>query len=128
MNITGGYIYAYSSKNDALDSNGNFTLSGGYVFAVSTAGSWNALYNGSSYIAAFKAPSGVSSVIVSAPSLKSGYKGVSVSGTTYCNGIWATGGISGGSSVSLGNYSGGNTGGGPGHGGGPGGPGGGWGW
>lgn len=93
-----------------------------------TAGSWNALYNGSSYIAAFKVPSGISSVVVSAPSLKSGYKGVSVSGTTYCNGIWATSGISGGSSVSLGNYSGGNTGGGPGHGGGPGGPGGGWGW
>ena len=79
-----------------------------------TAGSWNSLYNGSSNIAAFKAPSGVSSVVVSAPSLKSGYKGVSVSSTTYCNGIWATSGISGGSSVSLSNYSGGSNQGGPG--------------
>ena len=90
-----------------------------------TAGSWNALHNGSSYIAAFKAPSGVSSVVVSAPSLKSGYKGVSVGNTTYCNGIWATSSISGGSSVNLSSYSGGggNAGGGgnPGGGGGPGG-------
>ena len=50
------------------------------------------------------------------------YKGVSVSGDAKCNGVWATDGISGGSSVSLSNYTGGN--GGPG-GGGPGGPGGG---
>ena len=75
-----------------------------------TAGSWNALYSGSSYIAAFKAPGGVSSVVVSAPSLKSGYKGVSVGGTTYCYGIWATESISGGTSVSLSSYS--NSGGG----------------
>lgn len=90
-----------------------------------TAGSWNALHNGNSYIAAFKAPSGISSVLVSAPSLKSGYRGVSVGSTTYCNGIWATSSISGGSSVNLSSYSGGggNTGGGgnPGGGGGPGG-------
>lgn len=86
-----------------------------------TAGSWNALHNGSSYIAAFKAPSGVSSVVVSAPSLKSGYKGVSVGSTTYCNGIWATSSISGGTSVSLSSYSGGGGGGNPGGGGGPGG-------
>ncbi|MBR0223132.1 MAG: hypothetical protein IJL93_02540, partial [Bacteroidales bacterium] len=75
-----------------------------------TAGSWNALHNGSSYIAAFKAPSGCTSVVVSAPSLSKGYKGVSVGSTTYCNGIWATSGISGGSSVSLSTYSGGNSG------------------
>lgn len=88
-----------------------------------TAGSWNALHNGSSYIAAFKVPSGISSVVVSAPSLKTGYKGVSVGSTTYCNGVWATQSISGGSSVTPSSYSGGNSG--PG-GGGPGG--GGWHW
>ena len=82
---------------------------------ICTAGSWNSLYNGSSNIAAFKAPSGVSTVVVSAPSLKSGYKGVSVGSTTYCNGIWATSSISGGTSVSLSSYTGG---GGPGGGGG----------
>ena len=42
-----------------------------------------------------------------------------VSGSTYCNGVWATDGISGGTSVTLGTYSGGSQGGGPG--GGPGG-------
>ena len=82
-----------------------------------TAGSWNALYNGKSFIAAFKAPSNISSFIVSAPSLASGFKGVSVNGEGKCNGVWAVDGISGGSSVSLSNYTGGN--------GGPGGPGGG---
>ena len=83
-----------------------------------TAGSWNALHNGQSFIAAFKAPSNISSVLVSAPSLANGYKGVSVSGEAKCNGVWATNGISGGSSVTLSNNTGGN--GGPG-GGGPGG-------
>ena len=88
------------------------------VYSMSaTAGSWNALYNGSSFIAAFKAPSGLSSFAVSAPSLSGGYKGVSVGSTTYCNGIWATSGISGGTSVSLSTYSGGSQGGGPGGGG-----------
>ena len=76
-----------------------------------SAGSWNALHDGSSYTAAFKAPSGVSSVVVSAPSLKNGYKGVSVGETTYCNGVWATSSISGGTSVSLSAYSGGGGGG-----------------
>ena len=165
-----GGMPAPQQMGDAMDANGNLTLSGGYVFAVTTAGnpevaidanteggyklyinsgatvvaygglennysasqtvysmsgtagSWNALYNGSSFIAAFKAPSGLSSFAVSAPSLSSGYKGVSVGSTTYCNGIWATSGISGGTSVSLSSYSGGgNQGGGPGGGGGHGG-------
>ena len=95
------------------------------VYAMNgTAGAWNALYNGQSYIAAFKAPAGISSFIVSAPSLSSGYKGVSVSGESQCNGVWAVSGISGGSAVTLSNYSGGNGGpgwGGPGGGGRPGG-------
>lgn len=112
--ITGGTVVAYGGLESGYSSSNTvYTLSG-------TANAWNALYNGSSFIAAFKAPSGLSSFAVCAPSLKSGYKGVSVSGTTYCNGIWATSGISGGTSVTLSSYSGGNQGGGPG-GGGPGG-------
>ena len=51
--------------------------------------------------AAFKAPSGLSNFAVSAPGLSGGYQGVSVGSITYCNGAWATDGISGGSSVSL---------------------------
>ena len=88
------------------------------VYSMSgTAGAWNALYNGKTFIAAFKVPSNISSFIVSAPSLTGGYKGVNVSGGSQCNGVWATDGISGGSSVSLSKYTGG------------GGPGGGhWGW
>ena len=86
------------------------------VYSMSgTAGAWNALYNGKSFIAAFKAPSNIATVIVTAPSLTSGYKGVSVSGDSKCGGIWATTGISGGSSVTLSNYTGGGgPGGGPG--------------
>ena len=75
-------------------------------------------FYGKSFIAAFKAPSNVSSFIVSAPSLSSGYKSVSVSGNGKCNGVWATSGISGGTSVSLTNYTGGNGGPGGGQGGG----------
>ena len=151
LTLSGGYVFAVTTAGSpevALDANteGGYKLyinsgatvvaygglESGYsssqtVYTMSgTAGSWNALYNGSSFIAAFKAPSGLSSFTVSAPSLSKGYKGVSVGSTTYCNGIWATSGISGGTSVSLSNYSGGS--GGPG-GGGPGGGGhGGWGW
>jgi len=142
MKLNGGYVYAITTKGSpevALDANteGGYNLyinsgvtlvaygglENGYsasqnIYSMSgTANAWNALYNGSSFIAAFKAPSGLSSFAVSAPSLSSGYKGVSVSGTTYCNGVWAKDGISGGSSVSLSSYSGGS---GPG-GGGPGG-------
>lgn len=113
---TGVVMVAYPSIESGAKMNQScYTMS-------CTAGSWNSLYNGSSNIAAFKAPSGVSTVVVSAPSLKSGYKGVSVGSTTYCNGIWATSSISGGTSVSLSSYTGG---GGPGGGGRPGGGGGG---
>ena len=150
MKISGGYVFAVTTKGSpevALDANteGGYKLyiysgatvvaygglESGYsasqtVYSMSgTANAWNALWNGSSFIAAFKAPSGISSFAVSAPSLSSGYKGVSVGSTTYCNGVWATSGISGGTSVSLSSYSGGgNQGGGPGGGG----PGGGRGW
>ena len=57
--------------------------------ATCTRNAWNGLYNGSSYIAAFKALS-FTSVSVSAPSYSSLKTGVSVSGDTYCNGYWAT--------------------------------------
>jgi hypothetical protein len=142
-NLNGGYVMAVCTKGNpevAIDANteGGKTLyindgatlvaygglERGYsasqsVYSMSgTAGSWNALHNGSSFIAAFKAPSGLSSFAVSAPSLSKGYKGVSVSGEARCNGVWAAEGISGGSSVTLNSYSGG-SGGGPG--GGPGG-------
>ena len=145
MKLNGGYVFAVTTKGSpevAIDANteGGYKLyinSGATVVAYGglengysasqtvysmgcTAGSWNALSDGSGYTAAFKAPSGVSTVAVSAPNLKSAYKGVSVSGTTLCNGIWATSGISGGSTSSLSTYSGGM-------GGGMGGPGGGWG-
>lgn len=145
LKISGGYVFAVTTKGSpevAIDANTESGyklyinsgatvvayggLESGYsasqsVYSMScTAGSWNALYAGSSYLAAFKAPSGVSSVAVSAPSLSKGYKGVSVGSTTYANGIWATSGITGGSAVSLSSYSGGGGSGG-GNGGGPGG-------
>ena len=143
MKLSGGYVFAVTTKGApevALDANTESGyklyinsgatvvayggLENGYsasqtIYSMSaTAGSWNALYAGSKYLCAFKAPSGLSSFAVSAPSLSSGYKGVSVSGTSYCNGIWATSGISGGSAVSLSQYSGGGGGGRPGGGGG----------
>ena len=105
----GGLERGYSTTQDV------------YTMSVS-AGSWNALHDGQKFIAAFNAPAGISTYIVSAPSLSSGYKGVSISGEGKCNGAWATDGISGGTSVALSAYngsSGGNFGGGPG--GGPGG-------
>ena len=150
MKLSGGYVFAITTKGSpevALDANteGGYKLyinSGATVVAYGglesgysasqtvysmncTAGGWNALHDGSSYIAAFKAPSGVSSVAVSAPSLSKGYTGVSVGSTTYAGGTWATSGISGGTAVSLSSYNGGgNHGGGPGGGGNGGGPGG----
>ena len=147
MKLSGGYVFAVTTRGApevALDANteGGYKLyinsgatlvvygglESGYsasqsVYSMScSAGNWNGLWNGSAFIAAFKAPSGVSTVAVSAPSLSQGYTGVSV-GETTCNGVWAADGISGGTAVSLGTYSGGQ--GGPGGGGFPGGPGGG---
>ena len=147
-NLNGGYVMAICTRGTpevAIDANSEEGkklyinagatvvayggLESGYsasqsVYSMSgTAGSWNALHDGKSFIAAFKCPSNISSFIVSAPSLASGYKGVSVSGEAKCGGVWAKDGISGGTSVSLSNYTGGGSG--PG-GGGPGGPGGGW--
>ena len=137
MKISGGYVFGITTKGSpevALDANteGGYKLyiysgatvvaygglESGYsssntVYTLSgTANAWNALYSSSSYIAAFKAPSGISSFAVTAPSLSKGYKSVSVGSTTYCNGVWATSGISGGTAVSLSSYSGGGQGGG----------------
>ena len=146
LKISGGYVIAVTTKGSpevALDANTEegyrlYIYSGATVVAYGglergysasqtvksmscTAGKWNALYGGNAYLCAFKVPSGVSSVAVSAPSMSYGYSNVSVSGTTYANDTWAVSGISGGSQVSLGNYSG-NDGGGGGT------PGGGGGW
>ncbi|MBP5484088.1 MAG: hypothetical protein J6X99_07520, partial [Bacteroidales bacterium] len=148
--LSGGYVFAITTRGApevAIDANTEERyklyiengatviayggLESGYsasqtVYSMSaSAGAWNALYDGSSFIAAFKAPPGLSNFAVSAPSLGKGYTGVSVSGDTFCNGSLAGSGISGGSAVDLGTYS--NQGGGPGGGGGggwPGGPGG----
>ena len=148
MKLSGGYVFAVTTKGSpevALDANteGGYKLyinsgatvvaygglESGYsasqtVYSMScSAGNWNALHNGSSYIAAFKAPSGISSMAVSAPSLSKGYTGVTVSDSA-CNGTWASSGISGGTETSLTTYSGGNNGGNNGGGPGGGGPGG----
>ena len=102
--ITGGVVVAYGGLESGYSASQS-------VYSMScSAGNWNALHNGSAYIAAFKAPSGVSSVAVSAPSLSKGYTGVSVGGTPLCNGTWASSSISGGSAVSLSTYSGGGAG------------------
>ena len=138
MKLSGGYVFAVCTKGTpevALDANTEARyklyinsgatvvayggLESGYsasqsVYSMSCkAGNWNALYDGSAFIAAFKAPSGISSVAVSGPSLSKGYTGVSVE-SERCNGIWASDGISGGDAVTLSTYSGGNQGGGPG--------------
>ena len=143
MKLNGGYVFAVTTKGQpevALDANteGGYKLyinSGATVVAYGglengysssqtintascTAGSWNALYDSKDYVVAFKAPSGVSSVAVTGPTFRSFYKGVSVSGETLCNGIWAKSGISGGTVTNLSTYSGGmgGMGGGPGRG------------
>ncbi|MCR5571274.1 MAG: carbohydrate-binding domain-containing protein [Bacteroidales bacterium] len=137
LKISGGYVFAMTTKGTpevALDANTEsgyklYIYSGATVVAYGglessysasqsvysmscSAGNWNALHNGGSYIAAFKAPSGCSSIAVSAPSLSKGYTGVSVGGSTCCNGIWATSDISGGTAVTLSSYSGNQPGGG----------------
>lgn len=151
MKIYGGYVMAICSKGTpevALDANteGGYKLyiykgatvvaygglEGGYsseqtVYTMSATTGWNALWDGSDYIAAFKCPANVASFAVTAPSLATTcYKGVSISGATtasdsgsgnsngnasasngiLCNGCWATSGISGGTSVTLTTYSG----------------------
>ncbi|MBR4826603.1 MAG: carbohydrate-binding domain-containing protein, partial [Bacteroidales bacterium] len=129
LKISGGYVLAITTNGSpevALDANTEegyklYIYSGatvvaygglesGYsasqsVYSMScSAGKWNALYGNGGYLCAFKVPSGISSVAVSAPSVSAGYTNVSVSASTFAEGTWAISGISGGSQVSLGNY------------------------
>jgi hypothetical protein len=144
LKLNGGYLYAISTAGGAevavdanteggyklyINSGATLVAYGGlergysasqsvYTFGA-TANAWNGLYDGSKIVAAFKAPSNISSFVVSAPSLSAGYKGVTVApGSELCSGVWATDGIGGGTSTSLSEYTGG---GGSGPGGGPGG-------
>lgn len=132
LKLNGGYLYAISTAGGAevavdanteggyklyINSGATLVAYGGlergysasqsvYTFSA-TANAWNGLYDGSKMVAAFKAPSNISSFVVSAPSLSAGYKGVTVaSGSELCSGVWATDGISGGTSTSLSTYSG----------------------
>jgi len=148
--IKGGLIYAVgaSSPEVAIDANTEgqkkLYVQGGTIIAIGglesgasltqtcyKASSWSkniwyALTVGSN-VYAFKTPSsGGSNLIVSGASTPTLKSGVTANGTTIFDGVGffpAT--VSGGSSVSLSSYSGGNSGGGPG-GGGPGGGPGGW--
>ena len=95
---------SFPTLSNTYSVNVTYTSSQSVYNMSGTAGAWNALHNGQSFIAAFKAPSRISSFIVSAPSLTSGYKGVNVSGYGQCDGVWATEGISGGTSVTLSKY------------------------
>lgn len=107
---SGATVVAYGGLESGYSaSQGVYSMNG-------TAGAWNALHDGKSFVVAFKAPSHISSVAVSAPSLSVGYSGVAVSGETKCGGVWATDGITGGTSVTLSSYTGGTggPGGGPG--------------
>ena len=124
--ITGGTIIAVGGLESGA------SISGGTCKYTSswTSNSWYALYNGSDLALAFKTPTQSSSggnqggpggqpgggssqqlvvYTTSTPSLKSG---VTVSGgTEYFNGMVNVGGnVTGGSSVTLNNYSGGNSG------------------
>ncbi|MBR4775916.1 MAG: carbohydrate-binding domain-containing protein [Bacteroidales bacterium] len=137
MVLSGGYVLAICTKGSpelGLDANSEehykvYIKSGATVVSYGgiesgfsaeqsvysfsgTGNAWNALYGSGGYLCAFKSPSsGVSSFAVSAPGLSSGYKSVSVGGETFCGGAWAVGNISGGTSVTLGDYSGGGSGG-----------------
>ena len=126
-NTEGGYkLYIY--KGATVVAYGG--LESGYsseqtVYSMSASSGWNALWNGSEFIAAFKCPANVTSFAVCAPSLSTTcYKGVSVVSDTFCEGCWAVDGISGGTEVTLDTYSGGGNN--PGGGFGPGGGGPGW--
>ena len=139
FNISGGVVYAIGTSQPevAIDANteGGYklTISGGIVFAcgplesgstftqscysassIST-NSWYSLTNGSETYC-FKTPSSlnVSTLVVSASSQPTVKSGVTVSsGTSILNGMGYYGAtVSGGSSVSISSYSGGNSGGG----------------
>ena len=149
MYIKGGVVYAIGSSSPevALDANTEggkkLYVQGGTIVAIGglesgaslsqscySASSWSkntwyALTVGSD-VFAFKTPSsGGSGLVVSGASTPTLKSGVTASGTAIFNGMgYYPASVSGGSSVSLSSYSGGNSGGGPGgggHGPGPGG-------
>lgn len=147
--IKGGVVYAIGSSSPevAIDANTEggkqLYVQGGTIVAIGglengaslsqscySASSWSkntwyALTVGSD-VFAFKTPSsGGSGLVVSGASTPTLKSGVSASGTAIFNGMgYYPASVSGGSSVSLSSYSGGNSGGGPGGGGGGHGPGG----
>jgi hypothetical protein len=123
--ITGGNVVAIGGlENGTSISNGTASQTSSY-----SKGTWYALYNGSNSLAvAFKVPSNNSmgtSMVVYTTGTTSLLSGVTGSGTSFWNG-YGYSNCSGGSSVTLSTYTGGN--GGPGGGGGPVGPGGGGRW
>lgn len=149
MYIKGGLVYAICAGGAevAMDANteegktlyiqgGTFVTVGGLERGASLSQScysasswskntWYALTVGSD-VFAFKTPSsGGSGMVVSGASTPTLKSGVTASGTAIFNGMgYYPASVSGGSSVSLSSYSGGNSGGGPGGGGGGHGPGG----
>ena len=149
MYIKGGVVYAIGSSSPevALDANTEggkkLYVQGGTIVAIggleSGASLSQSCYSASSWskntwyaltvendVFAFKTPSsGGSGLVVSGASTPTLKSGVTASGTAIFNGMgYYPASVSGGSSVSLSSYSGGNSGGGPGgggHGPGPGG-------
>ena len=115
--VTGGTIVAIGG----LESGASLTQSC-YSSSSWNKSTWYALYNSGNLALAFKTPaSGGTTLVVSTSGTTTLKSGVTVSGgTSVFNGMGNTDGtVSGGSSVTLSNYTGGN--GGPGGGGGPGG-------
>ena len=129
LKINGGHVYAITTKGSpevALDANteggyklyiykgatvvayggleSNYQSTSTFYSMSASSNSWNAIKNTSgSVIAAFKAPSNLSSFAVTGRDIStSALKGVSVNGSK-CNGTWATS-ASGGSSVTLTTY------------------------
>ena len=43
LTVNGGYIYCYSTGNDAMDSNGNFYVKGGLIYAIGAGGAEKSL-------------------------------------------------------------------------------------
>lgn len=149
MYIKGGVVYAICAGGAevALDANTEGSkklyVQGGTIVAIGglesgaslsqscysasswSSNTWYALTVGSD-VFAFKTPSsGGSGLVVSGASTPTLKSGVTASGTAIFNGMgYYPASVSGGSSVSLSSYSGGNSGGGPGGGGGGHGPGG----
>ena len=62
---------------------------------------WNALYGEDGYLWAFNIPHSFQSVLVASPGVSAGYKDVTVEGASYCSGIIAASGISGGTETAL---------------------------